>query len=55
MTLDLSTRAGLGRAITLIESRLRKQYTALDTKISSLTTLGNYVTQQIAQWNKSTS
>ena len=41
--------------LTLIESRLRKQYTALDTKISSLTTLGNYVTQQIAQWNKSTS
>ena len=40
--------------LTLIESRLRKQYTALDTKMASLTTLGNYVTQQIAQWNKST-
>lgn len=41
--------------LTLVESRLRKQYTSLDTKMASLTTLGNYVTQQIAQWNKSTS
>ncbi len=40
--------------LTLIESRLRKQYTSLDTKMASLTTLGNYVTQQIAQWNRST-
>jgi flagellar hook-associated protein 2 len=36
------------------ESRLRAQYTALDTKMASLTTLSTYVTQQIASWNKST-
>jgi len=40
--------------LTLIEARLRKQYTALDTKMSSLTALSTYVTQQVAQWNKST-
>jgi len=36
------------------ESRLRAQYTALDTKMSTLTTLSTYMTQQIANWNKNT-
>lgn len=40
--------------LTLTEARLRKQYTALDTQMASLTALNTYVTQQIAQWNKST-
>lgn len=35
------------------EARLRKQYSALDTKMSSLTALNNYITQQVTQWNKS--
>ncbi|HEY9063727.1 MAG TPA: flagellar filament capping protein FliD [Burkholderiaceae bacterium] len=35
------------------QARLTKQYNALDTKMASLTTLSNYVTQQIANWNKS--
>ena len=34
------------------ESRLKAQYTALDTKMASLTTLSTYLTQQIAGWNK---
>jgi flagellar hook-associated protein 2 len=37
------------------ETRLRAQYTALDTKMASLNSLSTYITQQIAQWNKSTS
>lgn len=41
--------------LTLTETRLRKQYSALDTTVSSLTALNTYITQQIAQWNKSTS
>jgi len=36
-----------------VESRLKRQYTALDTTMSGLSALGNYVTQQIAQMNKS--
>lgn len=36
------------------EKRLLAQYTALDVKMASLTSLDNYVTQQIASWNKST-
>lgn len=34
------------------ERRLRAQYSALDTKMASLTSLNNYITQQIAAWNK---
>lgn len=40
--------------LTLTEARLRKQYSALDTTVSSLTSLNAYITQQITQWNKST-
>jgi flagellar hook-associated protein 2 len=39
--------------MTLTESRLRAQYSALDAKLSTLTSLDTYVKQQIAQWNKS--
>lgn len=34
------------------EARLRAQYAALDTKMASLNSLSNYMTQQIAQYNK---
>ena len=38
----------------LFETRLRKQYSALDAQMAQLTALNTYVTQQVAQWNKST-
>lgn len=37
-----------------VEARLRKQYTALDTKMASLSALNAYVAQQVTTWNKST-
>jgi flagellar hook-associated protein 2 len=37
------------------QARLTAQYNALDTQMASINTLGTYVTQQIANWNKSTS
>ncbi|MFN4120648.1 flagellar filament capping protein FliD [Acidovorax sp.] len=37
----------------LVEKRLRAQYTALDTKMASLTSLSSYISQQVASWNKS--
>lgn len=37
-----------------VEARLRKQYTALDTKMASLNALNAYVAQQVTTWNKST-
>lgn len=39
---------------TAFETRLRKQYTALDAKMASLTALSTYVSQQVTTWNKST-
>jgi len=36
------------------EKRLRAQYTALDTQMASLNGLSSYVTQQIAQFNRTT-
>lgn len=38
-----------------VEARLRKTYTALDTKMASLTALNSYVAQQVTTWNKSSS
>lgn len=38
-----------------VEVQLNRKYSALDTQMSSLNALNNYLTQQINQWNKSTS
>lgn len=38
----------------MFETRLRKQYSALDAQMASLNALNAYVTQQVATWNKST-
>jgi flagellar hook-associated protein 2 len=35
-----------------VEAQLLAQYTALDSKISSLSGLSSYVTAQLAVWNK---
>lgn len=40
---------------TALEARLTRQYTALDTQMASITALSTYMTQQVANWNKSTS
>ena len=36
-----------------VEASLRKQYSALDSKMSQMSGLSSYVSSQIAQWNKS--
>lgn len=38
----------------LFETRLRKQYSALDAQMAQLNALNAYVAQQVATWNKST-
>jgi flagellar hook-associated protein 2 len=38
-----------------VEKRLRAQYSALDAQMASLTSLNAYVSQQITNWNKSSS
>jgi flagellar hook-associated protein 2 len=37
-----------------VETRLRRQYTALDAQMAQLNALNTYIEQQVAQWNKST-
>lgn len=41
--------------LTQTEARLRAQYSALDTKMATLTNLSSYMTQQITQMNRSSS
>lgn len=41
--------------VSRIEAQLTRRYAALDTQLSSLNALNNYLAQQISQWNKSTS
>lgn len=38
-----------------VEAALNRRYSALDTQLSSLNSLNSYLTQQITQWNKTTS
>jgi flagellar hook-associated protein 2 len=40
--------------LSQIESRLRTQYSMLDTTMSKANALSQYVSQQITTWNKST-
>lgn len=40
---------------SVLEARLTRQYSALDTQMASLQSLSAYMTQQVANWNKSTS
>lgn len=46
-------QTNMNTLLSATQARLQAQYTALDTQMASITTLSNYVTQQIAQWNKS--
>ena len=39
--------------VTAFEARMRAQYTALDTKMASYSTLSAYMSQQVSQWNRS--
>lgn len=39
---------------TLVEARLRRQYSALDAQMGQLSALNAYVAQQVTLWNKST-
>jgi len=55
-TLDRNTKeqAKVNDRAALFDTRLRKQYTALDAQMAQLNALNAYVTQQVAAWNKST-
>lgn len=49
---DAKRRQQLEQRLALTEKRLTEQYARLDTATAKLSTLQNYVTQQIAAWNR---
>jgi flagellar hook-associated protein 2 len=55
-SLDENTKAQtkVNDRAALFETRLRKQYSALDAQMAQLNALNAYVAQQVATWNKST-
>lgn len=55
LTKNKDDQATLSDRLATTQARLQKQYTALDTLMASITAQSTYVTQQIANWNKSTS
>ncbi|MBS0447533.1 MAG: flagellar filament capping protein FliD [Proteobacteria bacterium] len=48
-------QANMQTMLSATQARLTAQYNALDTQMASITTLSTYVSQQIAQWNKTSS
>ncbi len=55
ITANTKKQTAFEERMTTVEARLRAQYSALDTKMGTLSALSTYVTQQITNWNKSTS
>ncbi len=55
-SLALNTReqSRLNDKIARVEAQLNRRYSALDVQLNSLNALNSYVTQQVAQWNRST-
>ena len=50
---NADSQSAMQTRLDATEARMRAQYTALDTKMSTLSALSTYMTQQIANWNKS--
>jgi flagellar hook-associated protein 2 len=44
----------LNNRLDATKARLQAQYSALDSKMASISSLSTYITQQIANWNKNT-
>jgi flagellar hook-associated protein 2 len=52
---NTAAQAKINTQAALFETRLKARYSALDTQMASLTALSSYVSQQVTQWNKSSS
>ncbi|MCP5282611.1 MAG: flagellar filament capping protein FliD [Rhodoferax sp.] len=55
-SLDLNSaeQTRLNEKVARVEAQLNRRYSALDVQLSSLNALNSYITQQVAQWNKTT-
>ena len=54
LTANTKNQDAMSTRLAATEARMRAQYSALDTKMATLNALNTYMTQQIANWNKST-
>lgn len=45
-------QAKINQRVATVENQLRRQYSALDAQMGNLTALNAYISQQVAQWNK---
>lgn len=54
LELNAKDQTRLNEKVARIETQLNRRYNALDVQLNSLTALNSYITQQVAQWNKST-
>ena len=52
-TVNLDQQARVNQNAATLEAQLTRQYTALDKQMASITALSTYMTQQVANWNKS--
>ena len=52
VTRNGKSQEAMQERLTQTEARLRAQYSALDTKMATLTNLSSYMTQQITQMNR---
>lgn len=52
ITRNSSEQDRVNQRAALVETQLRKQYSALDAQMAKMNALGSYVTAQLAQWNK---
>lgn len=51
---NTKNQASVSDHISRVEAQLNAKYSALDTKMASLTALNTYISQQVTTWNKST-
>ena len=54
LELNAKDQTRLTEKVARIETQLNRRYSALDVQLNSLTALNSYITQQVAQWNRST-
>lgn len=54
LTSNTAEQTKVNSRATLFETRIRRQYSALDGQMSQLNALNAYMTQQVTLWNKST-
>jgi len=55
MSTNTADQQKINEKATALQNRLQAQYSALDTKMTKLTALSSYVSQQVTTWNKSNS